>query len=157
MDKNKDIKITGQQPIKDISKEEIEVKTVDTTKPKKTGIYIGALIIILSGILSGYFLSQSNKTGVNIPGATQSGKTVGSEDKTAFPDSAEGTMEEGGINGEGTHKLIRPGGDSQTVYLTSSVIDLDQFAGKKVKVWGQTLTAEKAGWFMDVGRVELLE
>lgn len=157
MDKNKEIKTTGQQPIKDISKETIEVKPVDTVKPKKTGIYIGALIIVLSGILTGYFLSQSNKTGVNIPGVTKSDKVVGSEDKTAFPDSTEGTMEEGGINGEGTHKLIRPGGDSQTVYLTSSVIDLDQFAGKKVKVWGQTLTAEKAGWFMDVGRVEIME
>lgn len=157
MDKNKDIKITAGQPLKDVSKETVEVKPDETGKSKKTGLYIGALIIILSGILSGYFLSQSNKTGGSIPGVTQSDKVVGSEDKAAFPDSAEGTMEEGGINGEGTHKLIRPGGDSQTVYLTSSVIDLDQFAGKKVKVWGQTLTAEKAGWFMDVGRVEITE
>ena len=72
------------------------------------------------------------------------------------PAGEEGNLESGGINGEGTHKLIRPGGDSQTVYLTSSVLDLNQFVGKKVKVWGQTFSAKKAGWLMDVGRVEVL-
>ena len=29
--------------------------------------------------------------------------------------------------------------------------------GKKIKVWGQTQTAQYAGWLMDVGRVEVAE
>jgi hypothetical protein len=34
-------------------------------------------------------------------------------------------------------------------------VDLDKYVGKKVKVFGQTLAAQKAAWLMDVGRVEL--
>ncbi len=68
-----------------------------------------------------------------------------------------GTLEKGGIDGEGTHKLIREGGESQTAYLTSSIIDLDPLVGKKVQVWGETFKGQKAGWLMDVGRVKVLE
>ena len=64
-----------------------------------------------------------------------------------FKDVAEGYLEQGGINGEGSHKLLRPGGDSQTVYLTSSVTDLDKLSGMQVK----------AGWLMDVGKVEVID
>ena len=53
-----------------------------------------------------------------------------------------GDFAKGGIDGEGTHKLIRDGGPSKTAYLTSSVIDLDQFVGKKVKIWGETRAAQ---------------
>jgi hypothetical protein len=42
------------------------------------------------------------------------------------------------------------------VYLTSSTVDLSPFVGKKVRVWGQTFTGQKAGWLMDVGLVEVL-
>ncbi len=66
-------------------------------------------------------------------------------------------MEKGGLEGEGSHKLIRPGGDDQTVYLTSSIVDLDKFAGHKVKVWGETFSSQKAGWLMDVGKLKVLE
>ena len=49
------------------------------------------------------------------------------------------------------------GGDaSQNVYLTSSVIDLSKYTGKKVQVWGETFQGQKAGWLMDVGRIKLL-
>lgn len=123
-------------------------------------IVLGAVVIILAGLLTGYFLSGSlskkisSSVSNSFPGSL--GKTVGSTDTKTFPDSAEGNLEAGGLNGEGTHKLVRPGGESQTVYLTSSVLDLNQFVGKKVKVWGQTFSAKKAGWLMDVGRVEVL-
>lgn len=162
MDKNKQVKTTTEpvkpEPNKTELKPDTAEKDLGIEKTNKIGLYVGAAIIILAGILSGYFLSQSNKfAGSGIPGMTESKKVVGSTDTKAFPDSTEGTLEEGGINGEGTHKLIRPGGESQTVYLTSSVVDLDQFIGKKVKVWGETLAAQKAGWFMDVGRVEIME
>jgi hypothetical protein len=75
-----------------------------------------------------------------------------------FTDTAEGILDKGGSKGgEGSHKLIRPGGDDQTAYLNSSVVDLDQFVGHKVKIWGKTFAAQKAGWLLDVGKVQILE
>lgn len=126
-----------------------------------------AAVVIILGIASGYVLN-SQKGGVNSSlggkqvapapsGEVKKGQVFGSTDEKAFRDSAEGELQKGGLDGEGSHKLIRPGGDSQTVYLTSSVLDLDQFVGKKVKVWGETNKSTKAGWLMDVGRVEILE
>ncbi len=118
------------------------------------------VIIILLGTVSGYVLSQSSKStmaGGMVTTTADGKKAVGSSDNKVFRDQAEGTIEAGGMSGEGTHKLIRPGGDSQTVYLTSSVVNLDEFVGKKVRVWGETFSAKKAAWFMDVGRVEFLE
>ena len=119
------------------------------------------ILLIFAGVATGYMLSSrsSSSTTSSSGSLSSSGgkKVFGAPDAKAFTDQAEGTLEKGGIDGEGTHKLIRPGGDSQTVYLTSSVVDLDQFAGKKVKVWGQTFSAKKAAWLMDVGRVEVNE
>lgn len=133
------------------------INQVRIQKKGNLGTYIGLLVVIIAGILSGYFLSSPGDKVGGVGGVGGDSKTVGSTDTKVFKDSAEGTLEEGGLEGEGTHRLIRPGGDSQTVYLTSSVVDLDVFVGKKVKVWGETLAAQKAGWFMDVGRVENLE
>lgn len=118
--------------------------------------------IILAGILSGFlmhnFLSKGNissgdKTSEKV---VSTGESTGSTDTKTFKDSAEGQLESEGLNGEGTHRLIRPGGENQTVYLTSSVLDLNKYVGKKVRVWGQTFSAKKAGWLMDVGKVEVL-
>ena len=137
--------------------------TSQDKKLSKKLIGVGILIII-AGIFSGYMLSSfTQKTAGTSPGTSagtspSKGKVVvGSTDTKQFSDSAEGTLEVGGINGEGTHKLIRSGGESQTVYLTSSVLDLNQFVGRKVRVWGQTFAAKKAGWLMDVGRLETLD
>lgn len=121
----------------------------------------GAILIIIVGIFTGFILSKySSKRGASVlssGGSTVTkGKSVGSSDTKTFPDSADGKLEAGGLSGEGTHKLIRPGGESQTVYLTSSIVDLNQFVGKKVKIWGQTFSAKRAGWLMDVGRVKVL-
>ena len=82
---------------------------------------------------------------------------VGVKGKKNFKDQAEGVLKKGGIEGEGSHHLERPGGDSQNVYLTSSTVDLSQFENKKVRVHGETSTAQTAGWLMDVGLVEVLE
>lgn len=118
-------------------------------------------VLVLLGIGTGYILSKKLNTSVttNTNGNTvtvKDGKTsVGMSDTSTFKDSATGTIEEGGSNGEGTHKVIRDGGPSQTVYIISSVVDLDQFIGKKVTVWGQTMAAKKVPWLMDVGRVDL--
>jgi hypothetical protein len=85
------------------------------------------------------------------------GQVFGSEKTEIFKDTTEGVLQIGGIDGEGTHKLLRPGGVSQTVYMTSSVTDLDKFENAKVKIWGETMKGEKAGWLIDVGRIEVVE
>ena len=76
-----------------------------------------------------------------------------------FRSTAQGKIEinDNGDIVEGSHKLLRPGGPSQTAYLTSSVLDLNQFKGKCVQVWGETFASQKAGWLMDVGRIKILE
>jgi hypothetical protein len=89
--------------------------------------------------------------------AIKVGQTFGAKDTKAFKDPVEGVLVTGGIGSEGSHHLVRPGGDSQNVYLTSSIVDLKMFEGAKVKIWGETFKAQKAGWLMDVGRVEVEE
>lgn len=120
------------------------------------------LLLLVIGVGTGYGLSNySTKTGKQIPvlpkgGSPASGKTFGSDDTKTFKDIAEGVVKEGGIEGEGQYHLERGEDESQYVYMTSSTVDLSQFIGKKVKVWGQTQQAQTAGWLMDVGRVEVL-
>ena len=85
------------------------------------------------------------------------GDTFGSKDDSTFKDSAEGVLLVGGVNGEGSYHVVREGGESQNVYLTSSVVDLGLFVNHKVVVRGETFKAQKAGWLMDVGQVKVLE
>lgn len=119
------------------------------------------LIVIAVGLSAGYFLAlqsgHSMTSSTAGSSSVQKGTAYGSTDTATFKDTTEGTVQQGGIAGEGQFHLVRPGGDSQNVYMTSSLVDLSQFVGKKVKVWGQTQTAKKAGWLMDVGRVEVLQ
>lgn len=120
-------------------------------------------LIIVLGVGSGYLLAS---TGVG-PASQASdptvedysvakGETFGTDDTEAFPDVAEGELKDGGIEGEGAYHLVRSGGESQNVYLTSSEVDLSQLVGRKIKVWGETQAAQHAGWLMNVGRVEVL-
>lgn len=129
---------------------------------KKPLIFTIVIMLIL-GIGTGFITSKTSGIAKKGPlsindssgGLSGSGKTFGVSDTKAFPDTTEGVLKEGGVDGEGEFHLERPGGESQNVYMTSSAIDLSQFVGKKVKVWGQTQTAQKAGWLMDVGKLEL--
>jgi len=75
---------------------------------------------------------------------------------STFKDSTTGVVQKGGINGVGTHTLIRDGGPSQSVSLTSSTVNLDLFVGKKVEIKGETNSVAKTGWFMDVGSIKIL-
>jgi len=137
-------------------------------KPQQTNllkeVFLPSLIIlavILAGAATGWKLSgnksaSSNKAPITA-GEAKKGEEVGVDDTATFKDEAEGTLEVGGVNGEGTHKLIRPGGDSQTAALTSSVIDLDEFVGKKVHIWGESFGSTKAAWLMDVGKIKIIE
>lgn len=124
------------------------------------------MFVVLLGVGTGYLLSHvlSSKTGQLMTsgsssqtGALAKGTVVGSTDLTTFKDTATGVVQQGGINGEGQYHLVRPGGDSQNVYMTSSIVDLSQFVGKKVTVHGETQKAQYAGWLMDVGQVEVME
>lgn len=119
------------------------------------------LVVIVAGISVGYFLIKKAPAVLSTTSSTSTtsnaakGTVFGSNDTATFKDMAEGKVTAGGIEGEGQYHLVRPGGDSQNVYMTSSLVDLSQFIGKQVKVWGQTQKARSAGWLMDVGRVEI--
>ncbi|MBI3397418.1 hypothetical protein HY045_02990 [Candidatus Woesebacteria bacterium] len=124
-------------------------------------LLVGALVVIvLAGIGSGWLLSGKTAISQNknaAPGAKVTANEAGIKDDKALPDTAEGVLQEGGISGEGTHHLDRNLGPSKYVYMTSTVIDLQSFVGKKVQVWGETQKAKRAGWLMDVGRVKLIQ
>ena len=141
-----------------------------TSQPKilaflqQNKIIILGLVVALLGVGTGFYLSRLSSRDLPFggkievaPGAQVKEKEVGLKDERTFRDKAEGILEEGGIDGEGTHHLVREGGPSQNVYLTSSVINLDEFLGKRVEVWGETHKAQKAGWLMDVGRIKIIE
>jgi hypothetical protein len=122
------------------------------------------MVVVVVGIISGYLISGKNNSvigGKTSGGALNTssiskGTVEGSNDTKTFKDTVQGTLKMGGIDGEGIFHLVRPGGDSQNVYLTSSTVDLSKFINKNIKVWGQTQKAQHAGWLMDVGRVEVL-
>lgn len=153
------------------SKDKEILKSLDKKSKSKFGNYtklVSVLMVLALGLGSGFLIAQvtiatgvvDKKVEVNelIDDAEiTKGLVVGADDKSQFPDEAEGTLVEGGVDGEGTHHLERPGGVSQNVYLTSSNVDLQKFVGKSVKVDGKTFAAEKVGWLMDVGQLEVLE
>ncbi|MFH2118486.1 MAG: hypothetical protein ABII10_01995 [Candidatus Paceibacterota bacterium] len=136
-----------------------------TTKQRKTFLILGSVAVV-AGLVTGYgaFRLKIKSTGSS-PTASQqvagevinNGDVFGVKDDQTFKDSAEGYLEKGGMDGEGSHSLLREGGPSQTVYLTSSITDLDKLVGMKVKVWGETFKSQTAGWLMDVGRVQVVE
>lgn len=117
------------------------------------------VVIVLVGGLIGFAaakLTGSKTLPASSNQTINTDKAAGIADKKTFKDKAEGTLKEGGIDGEGNFHLVRPGGVSQNVYLTSSTVDLAQYIGKKVRVHGETFNGQKAGWLMDVGLVEVL-
>lgn len=123
-------------------------------------IFIAILVLsVVLGATSGYFLARSAKpvTGNNLANVTKTPKTA-QQDTRTFRDFAEGTIMKKPLPKnpeeytEGTHMLVREG--AVPVALTSSVVDLSLYEGKKVKIFGETQKAIKEGWLMDVGRVE---
>lgn len=152
---------TGNAPLTSLVKEAPILKKIKSSSPKKTILIgLGAVVIILLGVGSGWLLSGKSVNKVSTPtqkGVTQTATEAGVNDTTAFPDTAQGLLKDGGINGVGTHHLEREGGQSHWVYLSSTVIDLQGFVGKNVEVWGQTLSAKGAPWLMDVGKIKVVQ
>lgn len=127
-------------------------------KPKLF-LVVALVGVVLLGLGTGYQLANRNlrNRGGGAGEYIKTEKEEGSKDTRVFRDTATGKLEKNGAEGEGTHKLIREGGESQTAYLTSSVLDLNQYNGKRVQVWGETFQGRKVGWLMDVGRIKILD
>jgi len=139
--------------------------TPPTNGKKKFVVPLFFVLVLTLGVATGAMAKKifapsggANLRGVDIDESSlQVGDTFGVDDTKLFPDTVSGYLQAGGINGEGTHSLLRTGGASQTVYLTSSIVDLDEFVGHQVTIWGETFSGQKAGWLMDVGRVRIDE
>lgn len=136
------------------------IKSLEQSEKKEISFAFFTIFLLAAVLLGGsigLFVSRrlfsSPLTGKKIETKTKEGMV----DKKTFRDQAEGILKEGGIDGEGNFHLERPGGASQNVYLTSSTVDLSKYVGKKVRVYGETFSAEKAGWLMDVGLVEIIQ
>lgn len=113
--------------------------------------------VVTAWLLSSKVMNKSGSSGRAAPGVKVTSTEAGKLDPSIKYDTAEGTLKEGGINGEGTYHLEREGGASKNVYLTSSMVDLSLFTGKKVEIWGETLASKKAGWLMDVAKIKVTE
>lgn len=121
---------------------------------------LGSVLVVLVGVGVGWLISAKGKIslgGSQITDSKPGAKEAGIINEKLYPETTEGTLEEGGIKGEGTYHLIRPGGDSQTVYLTSTAVDMSNFVGKKVQVWGKSASAKYAPWLMEIGRIKVIE
>lgn len=119
------------------------------------------VLVVAAGIFSGLVFSSRGKSEKQAQTAIKNEEDLSPEIQESFSktfrDEAEGSIEKNDEldkYSQGTHKLVRPGGESQTAYLTSTVLDLDQYVGKKVKVFGETFGSSQVGWLMDVGKVE---
>lgn len=144
----------------------MEVKSVPLLKSLNFNninrIFVGIVVIsVVFGGLTGFLLSRGNKvvgSGSNTTSTSQAPKAAQQDSKT-FRDFAEGTIQKRPASKnadeyvEGTHLLVRD--KAVSVAITSSVVDLSQYEGKKVKVFGETQKAIKEGWLMDVGKVEV--
>lgn len=143
--------------LKDLQADKI-TKSFASANPKRLllTVIIGSIIL---GVVSGYVLSQKGGGGGGLAtsGILNTPAKNAQTDTKTFRDFAEGTLKtkaqpKGSEYSEGTHLLERKG--EVPVALTSSVVDLSQYEGKKVKVFGETQKALKEGWLMDVGKVE---
>lgn len=148
------------------------LESMPSQSTKKSYLRLASVsLAVIAGLVAGYFVAQNRlaQAGLITAGGqpmTQNpesadsikvGDIFGSPDEESFRDHAEGVIQPGGVGGEGSHHLERGEDESQWVYLTSSVIDLDNFVTAKVELWGETFQGKKAGWLMDVGRLKVKE
>lgn len=126
----------------------------DNSKQIILGVVIASLVL---GALTGYILANKNN-GLTASSLSMGAAKTAQQDTKTFKDFAEGIVKakpqpvDSSAYSEGTHFLVREG--AVPVALTSSVVDLSQYEGKTVKVYGETQKALKEGWLMDVGKVE---
>lgn len=141
------------------------VKPIGSGRKNTLFVILASFLVVLVGVGTGWLLAgkpasngKSEEVAVTGTGMVEKQGEAGVEDVSEFDaKEIEGSLVEGGISGEGTHHLEREGGPSQSVYLTSSVVDLQSFVGKKVKIWGQSMSSKTAGWLVDVGKIKVVE
>ncbi len=131
-------------------------------KKKPTTLIIGAFVVVLLGVATAWLifpkLNWNSSSQKAAPGVVSTSKEAGKLDPNVKYDTATGILEKGGLNGEGTYHLVREGGASKYVALTSSMVDLDVFTGKNVSIWGDTLSSKRpGGWLMDVAKVQVTQ
>lgn len=121
------------------------------------------VVVVVIGIATGFVLSTTNKS-QSAPSALLEAESVTPEIKEnlsqTFSDEAQGVLEKNtelDRYAQGPWILIRPGGEDQRAYLTSTVLDLDEYVGKEVKVYGETFGSSQVGWLLDVGKVEVVK
>lgn len=131
-------------------------KRFSNINPVRMLIVVAGAAILL-GSVTGYILSSKGGGKVS-PLGTNEVPADPQQDTQTFRDFAEGTLKvrpqpkDPTEYIEGTHLLEREG--AVPVALTSSVVDLSKYEGKRVKIFGETQKAIKEGWLMDVGKVE---
>lgn len=130
---------------------------LDTADPVR--LLLGVVVIsVILGAITGYILANKGPSRQATPGLLGGEPKTAQQDAKTFRDFAEGVIKpkpepsDPAEYVEGTHFLERAG--AVPVALTSSVVDLSKYEGKKVKVFGETQKAIKEGWLMDVGKVE---
>jgi hypothetical protein len=143
------------------------LRSFDTkNKKQKTSIIYGAIgiLVILAGVGTGWLLSGGLKAKSSsvASGANDVSESSGGDVSEAGEivsdqvQEAEGELKEGGFEGEGTHTLDRGLGEEKNVTLFSTSLNLDNFVGKKVHVWGETVSSAKASWLMDVNKIKVI-
>lgn len=151
-------------------------QNTSASKNDKITLFSTIAIIVAIGVASGFWLSRffpgrsSDQSPLFTSGESHplSADTISDADQLKvgqvygnangnFKDEATGVIESGGVNGEGTHTLIRPGGEDQKAALTSSTLDLDLFVDRQVEIKGETNDSRRAGWFLDVGSIKVIE
>ena len=156
----------AEQIIRKLDSDQKETKTKtnlpksQVDKKKWSRILLFVVIFVVATVLGRFAAQLTVKDRSDLPSVTytqQSGSanSYGQKNDKLCPDKAEGTIKSGGIDGEGTHHLVRKGGKDQYVYLTSSTVDLSLVENKKVVVWGKTYAAKTAGWLMDICYLEV--
>lgn len=137
------------------------VRKIDTSSSLNKNIVLGiiSVVVVLAGIGAGYLFSGVGKSSTLNPSneIIVTKNEAGIADESKFSTTTDGVLEEGGIGGEGNYHLVRGSGPSQYAYLTSSAVDLEPFLGKKVQIWGETMSGKKAGWLIDVGKIKVME
>lgn len=143
--------------VKSVSDEKITKSLLSQDNPLRVVLIVAGLAVIL-GSITGYVLANKGGGGLTSAGLPGQEAKNPQADTQTFRDFAEGTIKlrpepkDPEEYVEGTHLLEREG--AVPVALTSSVVDLSLYEGKKVKVFGETQKALKEGWLMDVGKVE---
>ncbi len=128
-------------------------------------VVVLSILVVGVGVLTGWLLSGSRLTPAGeerkLQVTSESASTNSLEEGQVVDSQkygeVEGVLVKGGIKGEGTHHIERDNNPARYVYLSSTVIDLDKYTGKKVKIWGETISSVNAPWLMDVVKIKTID